>query len=532
MCTVVAVISWMGPYLIRADVVADDAAQHIFWMYRFVDPELFPKDLSAAYFSDSSAAPWGYHALYYTLSRALDLQTAAEWVAVVLVALSSWLAWRLGLACGDQNPELRGLCAVATVLGMLSMGLTDIMSPLGLQRSFALPLMLLCLWALVARRYAWVGVAWILAALIYPVVLVVVGLTSGFVFLSDIVRERRLPPAIVWNAVLGMGAVVVVVLNISAPPGLGPTVTGEQARAMVEFYPGGRLPMFGMNLNGTWLNDHHIALGWSLYALLLLAMAALVVIWRKRLRSIPVAGWIVVAVGLGVWLISRQVLFELYLPNRHSRWSLACFAMLVYSAAGYALVEMVHRQLESSGVAGRVSVTWIVAVTAPVLVAIALVPQALRVYHRPVDVDMERAYQFIASLPKDTLVAAHPDIADFVPLRSRRSVLASTETSLPWGLGYYRQVMPRIEASLRAAYATDLEELDAGLSAVGVDVVLTNDSVWGKQHYYQPFDGLVRQLRERGDRLGYVLRSPPTDRVLFHSGGVFVVKVGVAEQLP
>src|ERR1044071_1781847 len=43
-------------------VVQDDARQHVFWMERFADPELYPRDLSADYFQ--TVAPFGYTALY------------------------------------------------------------------------------------------------------------------------------------------------------------------------------------------------------------------------------------------------------------------------------------------------------------------------------------------------------------------------------------------------------------------------------------------------------------------------------------
>ncbi|HBE51142.1 MAG TPA: hypothetical protein DDW76_20800, partial [Cyanobacteria bacterium UBA11369] len=43
-------------------VVQDDARQHVFWMQRFVDSQLFPKDLMADYFQ--SVAPAGYTWVY------------------------------------------------------------------------------------------------------------------------------------------------------------------------------------------------------------------------------------------------------------------------------------------------------------------------------------------------------------------------------------------------------------------------------------------------------------------------------------
>ena len=43
-------------------VVQDDARQHVFWMQRFRDPDLFPNDLIADYFQ--SVAPVGYTWFY------------------------------------------------------------------------------------------------------------------------------------------------------------------------------------------------------------------------------------------------------------------------------------------------------------------------------------------------------------------------------------------------------------------------------------------------------------------------------------
>jgi hypothetical protein len=47
-------------------VIQDDARQHIFWMQRFSEPELFPHDLIADYFQ--SVAPAGYTAFYQLMA--------------------------------------------------------------------------------------------------------------------------------------------------------------------------------------------------------------------------------------------------------------------------------------------------------------------------------------------------------------------------------------------------------------------------------------------------------------------------------
>ena len=47
-------------------IIQDDARQHIFWMRRFFDTELFPEDLIADYFQ--SVAPWGYKIFYWLIT--------------------------------------------------------------------------------------------------------------------------------------------------------------------------------------------------------------------------------------------------------------------------------------------------------------------------------------------------------------------------------------------------------------------------------------------------------------------------------
>ena len=48
-------------------IVQDDARQHVVWLQRFIDPELFPNDLIADYFM--SLAPMGYKTVYWLTAK-------------------------------------------------------------------------------------------------------------------------------------------------------------------------------------------------------------------------------------------------------------------------------------------------------------------------------------------------------------------------------------------------------------------------------------------------------------------------------
>jgi hypothetical protein len=524
-CVVVAMMLWVGPYALRADLFSGDAAQHVYWLYRYADPTLFPNDLSVAYFSSPSVAPWGYRALYAVLATHVDAQLAAELVSAMLLAISGALAWLLGATIGDEQREYTGLFAVLAMILFLPYPGTDIFTPMGFQRSFALPLTLLCAWSLVARRYAWIGVAWLLTALFYPVAIVVLGIAGTGVLILDLLHARRLPAAWLWNGCAGLAAITLVLSGAKLPPGFGPVATYSEALAMPEFGLGGRMATFGRRWSGTWLSDGHIGLGWPprLLALILLALAVVFVL--KRRQRIPRGIWILAASGVGTWLIARVIMFQLYMPNRHSRWSVGVFGIVVLAVAATALCERIGATVGSDGVATRSRVSsWAIALGAPLVAVAALWPSATRIWNTPVDQDLERAYEFISRLPVDTVVVAHPDVADFVPLRARRSVLASTEESQPFVLGFYGKMKPLIETSLRVAYATKWETIDRLLAPYHGVVVLTCPAVWGKRTYYAPFKELVRGLVARGDAEGFVLQHPRTDRVLFRSGEVYVAR--------
>lgn len=522
-CLVVAIVLRLGPSLVRDDLFSGDAAHHIYWLYKFADPALFQGDLSVDYFSSPAVAPMGYTAIYASIAPFVDVLFASQLVAALLLAAAAWFAWLLGKASVPERPCLAGMLTVAIAMALLSH--INLLPSVGFQRTFALPLTLMCLWALVARRYQWVGISWLAAALIYPVIVPGLGLAAGFVFLIDLERDRRLPAWWLWNGLLGIAAVVVVLLGRGVPDHIGPMVSYAQATQMPEFGPDGRQQLFGIGWRSYWFTHHRTGLGVSSKILLATGFAGLIALALGQRKWLALPAIVMAITGIGLWFAARLTMFDLYLPNRHSRWTVAAAIMVVLAVASAAIITRLQAFLGACGYARAGFVPALAALTAPVVVGLALLPPAAAAWRAPVDRDLERAYAFIAELPRETLVAAHPDLADFVPLRSQRSVLASTESSIAFMQGYYQAFVPRIEASLRVAYATDWQELDALLEPFGADVVLTHPSVWEASDYYPPFAQLFAELAQRGRGSSFVLRKPPADRVLFQSGETFVVRV-------
>jgi hypothetical protein len=533
-CVLVAAVLWLGPALLRDDLFADDANQHVFWLYTYADPGLFPNDPSVEYFSSGTNAPLGYRAIYATLARVIDPLVAAEWLSVVLLVATALFAALLGRAVvrGSTYTEIGGLAGTALAMALLSR--IDMLPPMAFQRSFAMPLTLMCLWALVSRRYAWVGVSWILSALLYPVIVPVLGLAGGLALLLERGRERRMPEKWLWNGVLGIAAIAIVLLAEGVPDHIGPVTTYQEAMRLPEFGPGGRHMLWGAGWHDSVFLHHRTGIGVAAPILLRAGLFAAAAVALQRRRWIAPAALVMGVTGLAVWAVARATLFTLYLPNRHSRWTVTAATIALLTAGIVAIIAACSEWLErrrhsasrSIGTALPAAPSILAMVAAPAIVAASLYPASMERWNFPSQHDLERAYRFLQTLPNDTLVAAHPDLADNVPLRAKRSVLASAETALAFHRGYYSVYVPRLEASLDAAYAVDWAELDARLAPYGVDVVLSRDWVFRKPSYYAPFGTRVARLTSGVDPSHFILRNPPADRLLFRSGDVVVVRVG------
>ena len=294
---------------------------------------------------------------------------------------------------------------------------------------------------------------------------------------------------------------------------------------MPEFGPGGRQVLFGEGWNSGVFRHHRTGIGWSPWILIGLvgALAMAVILGARRLLAYPVI--VLGATGLILWLAARITLFDLYLPNRHSRYSLAAVLIATAVAAGYAAFKTVLRLANHGNSALPGWLTGAICIATPVAVVFALAPDARANFTQPVDQNREQVYAFLQTLPKDTLIAAHPNLADYIPLRSKRSVLASTEGWIAFKLGYHARMTPRIEASLRAAYASDWPSLQAPLSPYGVDVFVSSDSVFAETGYNPPFDALAADLLQAGEKDGFIMQNPPAGSVIFQSGPYVVVAV-------
>lgn len=290
---------------------------------------------------------------------------------------------------------------------------------------------------------------------------------------------------------------------------------------MPEFQPGGRQQLFIDDPVRYYITSARTGFRMSPLELALIALAVAVVTVSPGPRSLPLEGWALLGSALLCWVLAHGLMFAMYLPNRHVAWAMPLAVIILIAAAVPQWLMRLRSRVDLHRqwlICGGLLAVWL-GLGGYWMTATWMSPRA----H-----DREAAYAFLATLPRDTLIAAHPFDANPVPLRTRRSVLASHETAIAFYVGYYSRLKPRIEASLAATYATDWETVDALAQQYGVDAFLVTPRGYNQTAFFQPFQASIDAATRGIAREDFVLLHPPEDRILFRSGDVVVVRVGPA----
>jgi len=522
------------PQLLRQDLFHVDACQHVWWTYRLADPKLFPNDPIADFMSLPIFAPPLYKAMYQVAVQVMDAQVFADLLPFLLSPLTWWLAWRLGRHAGG----FVGACAA-----FLCLFYFETLPELGggIARSFGLPMLMGGMLALFERRLFALGAVFLVASLMYPPVVITLGVTTAIVLGIRLLKEKRLPTGWLSLCVLGMLAIgcIGLVHFKKLPPNVGPKVTGAQARTMEEFGEGGRSSFFLPS--DQWKEFYFRRMRSSIDLSPITFYVAVPVILITLIflrRAVPWEGYVLLVSSACLFVVAHLVLFSLYLPNRQVVWSFPIFGMLWFAG----IAKWVYDRLSSGNLGRRMLSSPVVrfVILAILVVKTGLITreglqQTWKTYHDPAFMrtfwtstpDFDAGIGYLKSLPPDVKVAAFPLDADVIPMRALKSVLANRETAMAYYLGFYRPIAEKLHAELAACYADNWADVDALYDRYGVRVFLVNAERYRPKgsYIFSPFNQANRE-RVKRNKGRFVLMNPPPDRVLFKSGDISVIRVG------
>ena len=485
-------------------IVQDDARQHLFWMQRFADPDLFPNDLIADFYQ--SIAPAGYVTLYKLVA----------WIGVNPLVFSKLLPTLLGIItagyCFGVCLEIIPVPAAAFTASLLlsqNLWMQDTLIS-GTASAFLHPLLVAFLYYFIRKKILPMGIVIVLFGLFYPTYILI---CSGILILQlmrwkegGIRFSKSRQDYLICTVGLIIAFLVLLPYALQASE-FGPIITAAEARKLPEFQAGARASFFHdgdpwrfwFNANRTGIRVTSALMPPLVYGGLLLPFflyfSRYFPLAQHINRKIVVLLQLTVS-SLTVFFIAHALIFKLFLPSRYTQHSLRIVIVL---AAGIALTLLLDAIFQW---AKNISIRQVLAIGLTLLLATILIFYPLFLQEFPwtgyrVGKEPE-LYQFLSVQPKDILIASLDEEINYLPTFSGRSILAGSEYALPYHLGYYSQIRQRAVDLIRAQYSSDLADVKDFVQKYGVDLWLLNKSAFtpeylAKQKWISPYQPATKE---------------------------------------
>lgn len=509
--------SFSYPYLMQ-----DDARQHVFWMQRFLDPELFPNDLMADYFQ--SVAPWGYSTLYWLATQiGFDPVVFNKLLPPVLLLITSVYIF-LGTMQFLPSPVA---AFISTVLLNQNLWLRDDVIS-GTPVAFVYPLFPAFLYYMMRRSLLPCVATIVLLGLFYPQMVLI---ASGILFLRLFTfKNRRLglaPAPELRFYLLGIAAAFFVMLPYALESSAyGPVLTRAEGINMATLGTNGWSRFFRDHFTKFWMcgkRSGFLPPEWCDVSFSLpqvgLGLILPLVIWeRKRFtlaEQVNPEALVVpqtLIVSLGWFFIAHALVFRLHLPNRYGEHSVRIVMAL---SAGVALVivgDRILQWLEGRQFFSQSNRAFVgLAGTSLVLTVLLVNPYQLNFERENFPIDgyakgiYPPVYEYLSAQPKDILVASiSPEVNNLPSFTNRSILVGGGGFVLPYHVGYFREVEKRLVENLAAQYSPHIDGVKQFIEKYGVDYLLIDrnftDPAYLREDVFWQFPIMRDRLKEQLDQ--------------------------------
>lgn len=363
--SLVVIVTSQSPQLWDRYRVEKDV-QYYYWMARYQDPDLFPKDdlLSERIVEVDVLGrslilyprSLGYGLLFYLASFVIDHIWLSKWLVFFLMPFSVVYLFKLGKLLGGNFSAL-SLSLLSVFFFLASPRSTSIF--LGVQRAFAIPLLIAFAYHVTAKQHLRAGLVVLASALFYlpdfpltaiPYVLSLAKIGRPFRLSLDVSRSRL---ALVAGTLLLSTLVVVFAVAVEfewfAPqPADVPPSDADEAESLSDdpyYQSQGAKPVFDVF---PWFGRAGIfdvgadVLNFSL--LLVFGFLIYAVLGPRSLQRLPSVFWSLLAAGVLMFFVSlfavlRFSSFALYFPSRYTR---SVLLLLVLCFVGLNWIECIN----------------------------------------------------------------------------------------------------------------------------------------------------------------------------------------------
>lgn len=471
-------------------VVQDDARVYVFWMQRFLEPDILPNDLIADYFE--SVTPVGVSHLYRVVAMLgiepllfskllpvlLKILTICYWFPLCMQIFPVPTAGFISTLLLAQNLSMRDdlvsasprsfifVFFIAFLYYLLRQSLLSCLGAIALVGLFYPPFLLIIAGILILRLWNWKAKLPCLSNNRLDYLFSVSGLVTCLIFM--------LPYALSYSK-------------------FGPTITGVAAKQLPGLAETGRISFFSDDLIWFWLLNQHSGIIPNVleHALNIIGLFLPIILCypqhfpltKQVTDKVKILPEIALA-SVAMFGLAHFLLYKLFSPARYTRYTLK---FIVIIATGIVIVTILDAVFQwAKQHQGYSSRRQILALVFTSLLGIVLVfypcflknfPTTLyRVEKNPL------IYEFFQKQPKDILIASLSEDIDNVPTFSQKSILIGWEYAVPYHINYDSQITERATDLIRAQYSDNLVETQNFIQKYGIDFFVLEQSAFTPEY--------------------------------------------------
>ena len=493
----------------------DDCNQYTFAYYKLNDPQLFQDDIFTTYSLRYNTKVVIF--IYALFGKIIDPLLLSKILPFILCFLATFYAFLIGEE--SDSVEVGFLAAVLFIVNSWTFACFSG----GHAKAFVFPLLLSFIFCLMKKKYLALSIILFLQIFTYPPIAVVSMLTLFLLFFVPLEQTKGQPRNIkeikFFSILLFLASLLLCGLYWIPDDFMGPLFSFEEIINMPEFYSGGRDPHFIdslITLHKDSVSENIIGIRpyapptWILF---FLSFIGFILVLIKKIKVHRVLSAVCLS-GTMLFLMAWLAFFHLFSPGRYLKF--APFIYLIFLSA--LTLNYIFKKILPERIKILVLIIAIILTYKPFL-------NGNIEYYGEKDL-----YDFLSTLPENSLIAGHPKEMDAIPLLCKRKVFVQRESSLPYYKKYYGEITRRINDFFKLYYSSDTNEAKKINRLHGINYIVIKKEHFSKRYldqgffYYDPFNVFAKKVVFENIKKGFLFQSIPEEKRLYEDERFIVIE--------